>query len=152
MHINPWGCREMGLLGQGDVPMWAQLGNPACHQHVLVQSYKAEHPRAHEDSSVSMHQPLHVAPIHTSKGSRAPINSPGGANLPPLCRVNSSGHSRVQPLTLGAAVWYGPAVALTSREYSYPGASPVKVTLWVSLPAEAVAAVVPSPAWYRVST
>lgn len=27
------------LKGQGDVPTWAQLGNPAYHQHVLVQVY-----------------------------------------------------------------------------------------------------------------
>lgn len=139
----------MGLFGQGDIPMWAQLGNPACHQHILVQPYKAEYPCVHEDSSEPMHCVLH--PSTPPKSPGPPVNSPGGANLPPLCRRNSSGHSHVQPLTLGAAVWYGPAVALTSREYLYPEANPMKVTLWVSLPAEAVAAVVPSPVWYRVS-
>lgn len=74
-----------------------------------------------------------------------------GQHLPPLCREHSSRHSRVQPLMLGAAAWYGPAVALASREYSYPGVRPMKVKLWVSLLSEAVAAMVPSCAWYSVS-
>lgn len=72
-------------------------------------------------------------------------------HLPPLCRGHSSRHSRVQPLMLGAAAWYGPAVALASREYSYPGVRPTKVKLWVSLPSKVVAATVPIRVWYRVS-
>lgn len=72
-------------------------------------------------------------------------------HLSPLCRGHSSAHSRVQPLMLGAAAWYGPAMALASREYSYPGVRPMKVKLWVSLLSEAVAATVPRRTWYRVS-
>lgn len=71
-------------------------------------------------------------------------------HLPPLCRQHPSRYSHVQPLMLGATAWYGPAVALASREYSYPGARPVKVKLWVSLLSETVAATVSSHAWYRV--